>query len=214
MSKKVKSFIINAALVATAAIADDTGNLTKKVLEEKPVSEILAIYNANAKSTGDAERKSFKDRDTAVKVTWEYLTSLFGELVQDTAPTTPAPKEAKSAAVAAVSGEGKPSKPKKEKKERVAVERKPRGTDRPYKVLATENPFSEGTIRHGLFVIISKHGTTSAARAEDKKISTPFMEELASRGVIEFTDGNGPVAKPKDEPAPATEPAAEQQNAA
>lgn len=65
---------------------------------------------------------------------------------------------------------------------------KPRGADRPYTLASKENPFREGTVRAELFNHIKASKTTGAARALDSRITTSFMDELADREFIKYSD--------------------------
>lgn len=94
-----------------------------------------------------------------------------GKFARTAAAPAPAPKAAKAAS--AGDGETAP---------------KVRGEDRSYKVLAAECPFRQGTIREELWDHIVSSSTTGEARSKDSKISTNFMNELAGKGVIKYTD--------------------------
>jgi hypothetical protein len=62
-----------------------------------------------------------------------------------------------------------------------------RGGDQKYRVLSKENPFREGTGRHGAWKILSKHTSTAAVRAESALYGTAvFFRELEKRGLIKF----------------------------
>lgn len=88
--------------------------------------------------------------------------------------TAPARGRGKAAAAA-------PTEPK---------ERAPRGEDRPYKLLVKENPFREGSKRHGFWEIMKRCKTTGAVRAEEPLCTTAFFNSIAERepAVIEYLD--------------------------
>lgn len=85
-------------------------------------------------------------------------------------------------------GKGKVSKAKTKDDGGDEGERAPRGLNVRYKVLVKENPFREGTIRHGFWDILTSCKTTAEAREQDARISSTFMHELAGKEIIELLD--------------------------
>lgn len=105
---------------------------------------------------------------------------------EDTAPkgrgkktTAVAPAEAP-----APKGRGK-SAPAEDKAPRAS-----RGADRRYKLLVKENPFREGTKRHGFWDIMTRCKTTGEVRQEEPLCTTAFFDSLAERepAIIEYLD--------------------------
>ena len=86
----------------------------------------------------------------------------------------PAPKGRKAAAV----------KEPKEAKEPSG----PRGADRRYKLLVKENPFREGTKRHGFWAVLTSHKTSGEVRSEEPLCTTAFFDSLQERNLLEYLD--------------------------